>query len=287
MKNPRTHPFETYRKQARSLEVSPVLRDKTLEKIRKMENRSTSSVGAANHLPVPRTTPALQAHKRAGFLAAPLKVAACLALIAGIGYTALSPTLLQHDANQRAVADAPLYPSHRIQFDFYTGCDLIEDGKVYHTTPLLLTLPGDLPDSYSVRFEHTGDIFFAPQDAPFNQLPQCNIIEIDDNNEGRLYLEAWYSTDYDIYDPENGNQPPNEPLYRHSPPSGWTMDPAVAIETLERLQNCEISIIAEGQVLATYTIDFAHCHTREEIAERMHAAPGFTVYFLLDQKGKR
>lgn len=285
MRNLRTDPFETYRKQAQSLEVDTTMHDKTMEKIRNLEKQGTSSERTAHRLSAPKTIPALQVHKRRSFPATPFKVAACLALVAGVGGAALSPALFQQDVNQQAVADAPLYPFHRIQFDFYYESDLIKDGKVYHATPLLLTLPGDLPDNYSVRFERTGGIFFASQHTSFDQLSRSNVVEVNSNNEGRLYLEAWYSTDYDANDPSIGSQPPNEPSYGGSPPPGWTMDPTVAIETLTRLQECEISVISKGKVLDSYTINFTNCHTKEEITERLHSSPSLMAYFLLDRKG--
>lgn len=282
MKNPKKAPFETYRKQARSLKVNRATREKTLATIKQMEQEIEANKHAAIRTPRQKKTAAPQTVRRSHLVALPLKIAACLALIAGVGSIALFPFLPQEETEQQAIAGSPILPFYRIYLDFNQGGGQLDShGKLVDTVPFFISLPGNLPDTYTLRFKGTDDVFFIPRGATLNESSRNNVIRVTGNSAGRVCLDAAYSTGLS----------PEEKLHHEEERFGEDdlgYSAVGAVEFIKRLRNCEISIEAGGHTLDTYTIDFGdfeYCQTDEEIVEQLRAHSDSMTFFALERKG--
>ena len=286
--------FETDRKQTRTRTFVDEARDETMRIIRALRAEQAQREAAAAEAPAvaPMATktasPTPKPRKRPSWIGArapfALRAAACAVVAVGVALFAvvgIAPTVdREHNI---ATASSPLLPYQRIQFDTENAsvCEHPLRG-IFSYTPVLLCLPGDVPDDITLTFQNTSDVLFSLEEpveyAEYEDLRRKNKPLTVKTRNGKIWLTATYLTDTTYTELEEGICP-----------DGWWWDPSNIVELIERLRNCEIFAETSSGERFAFTLNFEDYPTRQDILDSLYTehywdAGWPSPYFTLERK---
>lgn len=285
--------FETYRKQTRTLTFDDEARSETLRIIQAMraEQARSEAVAAPDAPAIVQTTKmASPARKRRepqwASMRTPfaLKAAACAVVAVGIALFAVAGITPAVDKEHSiATASSPLLPYQRIQFDSENAsiCEYPLIGILSYT-PILLCLPGDVPDDITLTFQNTNGVLFSLEEPydynEYENLRRKNDPLIVKARNGKIWLTATYLTDTTHAD-----------LEEDASPEGWWWDPSNIVELIERLRDCEIIAETHSGERFAYTLNFDDYPTRQDVLDSLYTEHYWdegwpSPHFTLDRK---